>query len=132
MIGNEGKGLANDFIENCYPKELSLTESSATQYLETNMHAHGNRITMEHNNKNYESLKQCKQDYYKVQRYDSFGPKKTKTGVLIGEFTRIAKCCNTLIGFCFTKVVPFYHFLIMFPVTHDGYIVIARSRSIEL
>ena len=116
-IGNEGKDLANDFIKNCYPKELSLTESSATQYLETNIHAHGNRITMEHNNKNYESLKQCKQDYYKVQRYDSFGPKKTKTGVLIGEFTRIAKCCNTLIGFCKSIKCKLYelHHVLKYP-----------------
>ena len=72
---------------------------------------------MEHNNKNYESLKQCKQDYYKVQRYDSFGPKKTKTGVLIGEFTRIAKCCNTLIGFCKSIKCKLYelHHVLKYP-----------------
>jgi hypothetical protein len=41
-----------------------------------------------------------KQEFYKLQHYQSFGPTKVKTGALMGEFIRIRKCCNTTLGFC--------------------------------
>ena len=79
-----------DFESQCYPSCLTLEKTQADTFLETEVSVTNNQIIISHYNKNKEHLQKTGlQRYYKQQNYLSYTPRRTKSGTLIGLWTRM-------------------------------------------
>jgi len=83
--------ITRDFEKKCYPKSLTLEQTPPSEFLECLVHTTKNGdITMQHWNKNNTHIQNTgDQYYYKQQHYNSYAPGRSKTGALIGTWTRV-------------------------------------------
>ena len=83
--------VLQSFEQECYPKSLTLEQTPPNEFLECMVHttSHG-EITMQHWNKNHSHMQETgEQRYYKQQHYNSYAPRRSKNGALIGTWTRM-------------------------------------------
>ena len=86
------EALASDYKNNCYPKELELTEDDNSHFLECEIIPNKGRIESKHWNKNAGLSKQI---YYKGKHANSIGSIDSKIGAIMGTFLRIKRNCTT-------------------------------------
>ena len=104
MVANK-TGIPNyedfiqDFISKCYPACLELEETPNDKYLECKTDVQGNRINVQHWNKNHTHIMETgRQHYFKQQHFHSYTTDHCKRGALIGTWTRMNENTNTKDG----------------------------------
>jgi hypothetical protein len=90
MTAQDEQKLIQDFESQCYPSCLTLEKTQADTFLETEVSVTNNQIIISHYNKNKAHLQKTGlQRYYKQQNFLSYTPRRTKSGTLIGLWTRM-------------------------------------------